>query len=63
MNSERTLTNSKVKQRDYKKEIHEIKKTAQDMKELNKDMESLRKKESNRNSDNKHALKTNKKYH
>jgi hypothetical protein len=45
MNSGRTLTNSKVKQRRLEKERYEIK-TTQDMKEeFNKNIEFLRKKE------------------
>jgi hypothetical protein len=41
MNSERTATKTKVKQRTLKKEIYEMKKTAQNIKEeLNKDMKS-----------------------
>jgi hypothetical protein len=46
MNSERTSTNNKVKQRTLsKKEIYELKKTTQNIREeLNKDMENLRKK-------------------
>jgi hypothetical protein len=50
MNSERTSTNTKVKQRIlYKKERYAIKKTTQDIKEeLNKDVESLRKKNQTR---------------
>jgi hypothetical protein len=53
MSSERTSTNSKVKQSILKKEIYEVKKRTQEMKEeFNKDMENL-KKGSNRNSGNK----------
>jgi hypothetical protein len=46
MKSERTSTNTKVKQkRLFKKEMSEIKNTSQDMKEeLNKSMENLRRK-------------------
>jgi hypothetical protein len=45
MNSERTSTNTNVKQRrDYKTKTNEIKKTTKDMEELlNKDIENLRK--------------------
>jgi hypothetical protein len=58
MTSERTATNTNVKQRRlHKKEIYETKTTTQDIKEeLNKDMEYLRKKESNRNPGNKKSL-------
>jgi hypothetical protein len=45
MKSERTSTNTKVKQRTLqKKELYKVKNTAQDMKgELNKDMTNVRK--------------------
>jgi hypothetical protein len=58
MNSERTSTNTKVKQKDtIKREINELKMTTQNIKEeLNKDMENLKKKESNRNPGNKNTL-------
>jgi hypothetical protein len=58
MNSERTSTNTKVKQKDtIKREINELKMTTQNIKEeLNKDMENLKKKESNKNPGNKNTL-------
>jgi hypothetical protein len=43
MNSERTSTKTKVKQRTLKRETYELKMTTQNIKEeLNKDMENLR---------------------
>jgi predicted ATP-grasp superfamily ATP-dependent carboligase len=51
MNSDRTSTNTKVKQRTLLKiDRYKLKKTTQNIKEeLNKNMENLTKKESNRN--------------
>jgi hypothetical protein len=57
INSERTSTNTKVKQRHIKREIYELKMTTQNIKqELNKDIENLREKESHRNPGNKKSL-------
>jgi hypothetical protein len=63
MNSERMLTNSKVKQKRLlkKRDICSKEHNTEKKEEFNKDMENLRKKQLYRNPGNKKFLKSNKK--